>query len=89
MTKELEMLNLPGSVTKIASTAFEGSGVTSVTGADCVSCNSLLIHRGTIVHCFGSPSQVVIPSSVREIEEGPFECDDFLVDLSFEEGVVS
>jgi hypothetical protein len=35
-------------VTTIASMAFEGSGVTSVTGVDCAICDSLLIHRGTI-----------------------------------------
>jgi hypothetical protein len=65
------------------------SGVTSVTGADCAICNSLLIHRGTILHRFGSPSQLVIPSSVREIEERQFESASSLVDLRFDEGVVS
>jgi hypothetical protein len=87
--RKLQEVTLPDSVTTIASTAFEGSGVTSLTGADCVFCNSLFIHRGTILRWFGSPQQVVIPSSVRVIEEGPFVLANSVVDLSFEEGVVS
>jgi hypothetical protein len=86
---KLEELNLPDSVTTIADTAFEGSGVTSLTGVDCAICNSLLIHPGTILRRFGSPSKIVIPSSVREIEESQFAFVSSLSDLRFEEGVVS
>jgi hypothetical protein len=86
---KLKALNLPDSVTTIASTALQRSGVTSVTGADCVICNSLLIRHEMILHCFGSLSQLVIPSIVREIVYKQFAQVRSLLDLSFEEGVVS
>jgi hypothetical protein len=85
----LKSIDIPESVTTIASAAFLYSGVTSVTGADCTICDSLLIRRGTILHCFGSPSKIVIPPTVREIGDNAFNGVKSLNDLSFEEGVVS
>jgi hypothetical protein len=83
----LKTLHLPDSVTNIAGSAFSGSGVTSVTGADCVMRDSLLIRHGTILHCFGSPSQIIIPSTVREIGNEQFVHARWPPDLRFEEGL--
>jgi hypothetical protein len=75
-------------VTTIARTASKWSGVISVTDADCVTWNSLLIHQGTMLHRFGSPSQVVIPFSVREIGDRQFAMINSFLNLVLGEGVV-
>jgi hypothetical protein len=49
---------------------------------------SLFVHFQTVVHCFGEPRSIVIPSTVREIGEEAFARISFIEDLSFEEGLV-
>jgi hypothetical protein len=84
----LTRLDLPNSVAKITGSAFLGSCITSVTGASCTMCDSLLIRADTIFRCFGSPSKITIPSTVREIGQSAF-CDvRSLEDLGFEEGLL-
>jgi hypothetical protein len=41
-----------------------------------------------MLRCFGSPSKVIIPSTVREIGDGAFSDVHSIIDLSFEEGLV-
>jgi hypothetical protein len=84
----LQTLKLPDSVTTIACSAFTGSRLTSVTGAGCVIAGPLIIRHGTILRCIGSPSKVVIPSTVREIGERAFHGLFSLEELRFEEGLV-
>jgi hypothetical protein len=83
----LKTLQLPDSVIKIARSAFADSGVTSLTGADCMMHMSVLIRHGMTLHCFGSPSKVTIPSTVRKIADCQFTNTFSIVDLSFEEGL--
>jgi hypothetical protein len=82
----LKTLDLPDSVTRIDGSAFDGSGVTSINGSDC---DFLFLRMNKVLCCFGAPSKIIIPSTVREIGERAFEMVDSIEDLSFQEGIAS
>jgi hypothetical protein len=84
----LKTLHLPDSVTTVDGSAFELSGVASVASANFLMCEFLFVHCETVVRCFGEPSSIVIPSTVREIAQSAFSSIESIQDLSFEEGVV-
>jgi hypothetical protein len=46
------------------------------------------VHLETAVCCFGEPSSIVIPSTVREIGDSVFSYIRSIRDLSFEEGLI-
>jgi hypothetical protein len=48
----------------------------------------LFVHCETVVRCFGKPSSIRIPSTVREIGPAAFSDIRTIRDLSFEEGLV-
>jgi hypothetical protein len=83
----LTVVDLPDSVKTIAGDAFESSGVTFVTGPDCIVCGSLFIQQETLLRCLGEPWSVRIPASVREIGGDAFCAVTSLIDLTFEQGV--
>jgi hypothetical protein len=84
----LKGLRLPDSIKTVTASPFVDSGITSVAGANCLMCGSLFVHFETVVRCFGEPSSIVIPSTVREIGSGAFHSVKSIRDLRFEEGLV-
>jgi hypothetical protein len=76
-------------VADIPFSAFLDLRFTSITAPDCTMCGSLLIRLGTIVRFLDSPSEIVIPSTAREIGQGAFERVTSLKVVSFEEGLLS
>jgi hypothetical protein len=65
----LDTLELPDSVTIIGRCEFGKSGLTCHTGSDCTIFGSLLIRHETVLYRFVSPSELTIPSNVRETGE--------------------
>jgi hypothetical protein len=84
----LKTLTLPDSVTTIAYSAFQRSGVTSITGSDWTMIVGLVVRLGKVFSSLKKPSSIRIPGSVREIGDGVFSDLDELEDLSFEEGIL-
>jgi hypothetical protein len=84
----LKSLHLPDSVQTIGGSVFERSGITSVAGANCLMCGFLFVHFQTAVRCFGEPSNIKIPCTVRDIGARAFYSVYSMRDLSFEEGTV-
>jgi hypothetical protein len=75
-------------VTAISPSAFQYSGVTSITGSDWTISAGLMMRLGKVFRCWNTTSSIRIPGNVREIEDEAFFLAAGLVHLSFEEGTV-
>jgi hypothetical protein len=89
--KCLTTLTLLGSVTAIAASALEKSGLTSIIGSDWTITAGLVMRLGKLLCCLAIPLSIRIQGSVREIQDKAFCHDERIIglcDLSFEKGTV-
>jgi hypothetical protein len=65
------------------------SGLTSINGSGWAIITGLVMHLGKVFSCLETPSSIRIPGSVREIGDRAFGGLASLIDLSFEEGILT